>query len=365
MRRHPWTALAVVAALLVLAACASCASGAGGSGSAAEPPAWEQANPVLPLPAPPLGINATFAELPEPPTPARVRLGRWLFYDTRLSADDSISCATCHRPEHAFSEPMPVSTGIHGQQGKRKAPSFVNLAWTIYPHFFWDGRADSLEAQAKGPIVNPIEMGMNNHDVMIVKLGAIEAYAPYFTEAFGDPAITVDRVAKAIADYERTRMSGNSPYDRWRAGDESAVSEEVKLGHELFFGKAACNQCHFGDNFTDSSFHNLGVGWDRARNEMADLGRYEISKAEEDRGAFKTPGLREVSLHAPYMHDGSIATLREVVVHYDIGGVPNPWLSPKIDKLGLSAAEIDALVAMMEALEGEGYRDTAPAAFPQ
>jgi len=329
------------------------------------PPAWEAANAIQPLPTPPLGIASTFDELEDPPTPERVRLGRWLFYDTRLSEDDSISCATCHLPEFAFSELTAVSTGIDGQKGARKAPSFVNLAWTIFPHFFWDGRAASLEEQAKGPIINPIEMGVDSHEVMITKLTNIDGYKPYFNEVFGDDAITIDRVAQAIADYERTRMSGNSPYDRWQDGDETAVSEQVKLGNEMFFGKAKCNQCHFGQNFTDNRFHNLGVGWDPATQEFADIGRFEISEAEEDKGAFKTPGLREVSKHPPFMHDGSMETLRETVVHYDIGGFENPWLSPKIEKLNLTDEEIDALVAFMEALEGEGYMDVAPTAFPQ
>lgn len=339
-------------ALLLLVACSS------------STPEWEQANPIQPIPEPPLGITSTFADLEEPPTPERVRLGRWLFYDTRLSADGTISCATCHRPENAFSEPTPVSTGIDGQKGGRKAPSFVNLAWTLYPHFFWDGRAASLEEQALGPISNPIEMG-NTHDAMLQTLSGISGYAPYFEEAFGTPEITAERVGKAIADYERTRMSGNSPWDRWRDGDESAVSEQVKLGHELFFDKALCNQCHLGQNFTDNLFHNLGIGWNAAENSFADVGRYEISKQEEDRGAFKTPGLREVTKHAPFMHDGSLGTLREVVEHYNQGGIANPQLSPKMEALDLTDEEVDALVAFMEALEGEGYQDTPPTAFPQ
>lgn len=327
-------------------------------------PAWEADNPIKPLPAPPLGISGTFAELPEPPTPERVRLGRWLFYDTRLSADGTISCASCHRPENAFSEPTPVSTGINGQKGGRKAPTFLNAAWAIYPNFFWDGRAKSLEEQALGPVANPIEMG-NTHDAMVQALRAASGYAPYFEEAFGTEEITPDRIAKAIADYERTRMSGNSPWDRWKhRKDESAVSEQVKKGDELFFNKAACNQCHLSDNFTDSSFHNLGVGWDPARRVFADEGRSVVSKVETDRGAFKTPTLREVALHAPYMHDGSVPTLREVVELYNRGGIPNPYLDPKIKPLNLTGDEIDALVKFMEALNGEGYQDTPPKAFP-
>lgn len=353
---------------------AFCLLAAVGCGKAPEKPAqaaapalppWEAANPVSPLPRPPLGIDATFADLQETPTPARVRLGRWLYYDARLSADGTISCASCHKPENGFSEPTPVSTGIQGQKGGRKAPSFVNQAWTLYPHFFWDGRAASLEEQALGPIANPIEMG-NTHEAMVAALCQIQAYTAYFEEAFGSDEITKERVAKAIADYERTRMSGNSPWDRWRkAKDETAVSADVKRGDELFFGKAECNQCHLGQNFTDSLFHNLGIGWDEKAKKFKDEGRVVVSKKKEDSGAFKTPSLREVAKRAPYMHDGSIATLREVVLHYNKGGNRNPYLSPKLKKLSLTDAEVDALVKLMQALSGEGYMDTAPAAFPR
>lgn len=324
----------------------------------------EAANPVMPLPKPPLGVTSTFAELKDPPTPERVRLGRWLFYDKRLSKDGTVACANCHRPENAFSEPTPVSTGIGGQKGGRKAPSFVNLAWTVYPNFFWDGRADSLEAQAVGPIANPIEMG-NTHQAVVATIGGLKGYRSYFQKAFGSEEVTIDRIAKAIADYERTRVSGNSAWDRWQAGDESAASDAVKKGHELFFGKAGCNQCHFGQNFTDNSFHNLGVGWNPKAKKFADEGRAKISKNKADLGAFKTPSLRDVSKHAPYMHDGSIATLREVVEHYDKGGNANPHLDPKLSRLKLAPAEVDALVEMMKALDGEGYQDTAPKSWPE
>lgn len=184
----------------------------------------------------------------------------------------------------------------------------------------------------------------NNHEAMVQTLRPIKGYAKYFKQAFGIEEITKERVAKAIADYERTRMSGNSSWDRWqKKHDEGAVSEEVKKGHELFFGKAACNQCHLGDNLTDNRFHNLGVGWDPKAKKFADLGRFAISKAEEDKGAFKTPTLREVTKHAPYMHDGSLKTLREVVEHYNKGGDPNPHLSPKIQRPKLTEAEMVAV----------------------
>lgn len=188
-----------------------------------EIPLWEAENPVVPIPDPPLGIGQDqeykkLTDFPDAPTPEKVRLGRWLFFDKRLSADNTISCANCHHPENAFSETTPVSTGIGGQKGGRKAPSFINQAWTDHPHFFWDGRSDSLEDQAGGPIINPIEMGVENHDAVVRKLRSIQGYGKYFKEAYGSDEITIERITKAIADYERTRMSGNSPWDKWRKG---------------------------------------------------------------------------------------------------------------------------------------------------
>lgn len=361
MKKHT---LFVMISLISFAASTGCTAPREEKEKEAAVPAWEAVNPILPLPNPPLGIESKLTDLKETLTPEHVRLGRWLYFDKRLSADGTISCATCHLPEHAFSETTPVSSGIRGQKGGRKAPSFINQAWTLYPHFFWDGRAGSLEAQALGPIANPIEMG-NTHEAMVQTLSQIKGYGKYFKEAFGTEEITKERVAKAIADYERTRMSGNSPWDRWKNGDQSAVSDEVKKGDELFLGKASCNQCHLGQNFTDSNFHNLGIGWDPKAKKFADDGRYVVTKNEADRGAFKTPTLRDVSKHPPFMHDGSIPTLREVVLHYDKGGNRNPHLDPKMSPLKLTAAEVNALVRFMEALNGEGYMDTAPAAFPQ
>lgn len=326
-------------------------------------PAWEAENPVKPIPASPLGIATKLSELPDPPTPERVRLGRWLFYDKSLSPDNTISCATCHRPENAFSEPTPHSTGIRGQQGGRKSPTFVNAAFAFYPLMFWDGRAATMEDQALGPIANPVEMG-NTHDAMVQTLRTNSAYAPYFKEAFGSEEITAERIAKAIADYERTRMSGNSPWDKWRKGDENAVSAQVKLGSELFFNKGKCTQCHVGENFTDSKFHNLGIGWSDSLKVFADTGRYVVSKNADDIGAFKTPTVREITKHAPYMHDGSIKTLKEVVAHYNRGGSPNPHLSPKMSPLNLTDDEVNSIVAFMEALSGEGYQDVPPVQFP-
>lgn len=353
--------LAMAALTLAVVAC-----GTSTTNSAPPPAPWDADNPIRPLPAAPLGIDIDLETLPNPPTPERVRLGRWLFYDRRLSGDGSVSCSTCHEPAHVFSQATPVATGIRGQKGVRKAPSFVNEAVTLYPYFFWDGRAASLEDQALGPIANPIEMG-STHQSMVATITKIPGYAPYFKQAFGTEAITKERVVQAIADYERTRMDGNSPWDRWRQNrDEHAVSDEVKKGHELFFGKAKCNQCHLGENFTDSRFHNLGVGYNPRTRKYADVGRYAVTKNPDDLGAFKTPGLRDVDKHAPYMHDGSVATLREVMDLYNRGGERNPHLDPKVgEPLHLSDAEIDDLIAFMKALDGEGYQDAAPRQFPR
>ena len=342
----------------------------------AQESAWESANPLKPIPDPPLGVASAkyppekLTELDDPPTPERVRLGRWLFFDKRLSADNTISCATCHQPEHGFSEATPVSTGINGQKGGRKAPSFLNQAWVDKPNFFWDGRASSLEDQAGGPMINPIEMGNKNHDEVIAKLNGIKGYAKYFTEAFGTEGITIERVTKAIADYERTRMSGNSAWDRYEAGDRNAMSKDAIRGRNLFFGGAFCKDCHKLPNLTDHDFHNLGVGWDADKKTFADEGRYAVTKEEKDKGAFKTPSLRDIAKRAPYMHDGSVNTLAEVMKLYSKGGIPNPHLDRKVDRnfaeqLDFTEAQINQLVAFMEALNGEGYQDSEPAAFPQ
>ncbi|MCP3977804.1 MAG: c-type cytochrome [bacterium] len=388
-----WVAIALLGSVAALVGCGGPSSvPIAGVVTSTDLGELRNANPVLPLPESPLGVGASLADLQDPPTPEAVRLGRWLFYDTRLSIDETISCATCHRPEFGFSEPTPVSTGVEGKKGGRKAPPVLNMAFNIEAHQFWDGRAATLEEQAIGPMINPVEMAMPDHDVVIAKLRETKTYAAFFEEVFGDPEIDIDRVARAIADYERTRLSGNSPWDRWRAEPDPAddsidveavtdfdgtihldriefadgehVTGEVKLGHYVFFEKALCNQCHLGVNFTDSQFHNLGVGWDAAAGEFSDQGRWDFTKNEADRGAFKTPTLREVARRAPYMHDGSVATLRDVVELYVRGGEANPHLSPKVTELGLTEEEVEALVAFMEALDGEGFEDEPPARFP-
>lgn len=361
-------AAAALAALVTVGA--ACRGPDRRAAAPAGPPPWELDNPVRPLPEAPLGVEADWAALPFRITPEKVRLGRWLFFDARLSADRTISCATCHRPEHGFSEPTPVSTGIRGQQGTRRSTPILNAAWPVSPFFFWDGRAGSLTEQAKGPITNPVEMG-NTLDGATAAIAAVPGYRPYFREAFGDDAIDIERIVEAIAAYEATRLSGNSRWDRFRAGDEAALTPLESRGEALFNGVAQCNTCHLGPNLTDGQFHNLGVGY-RAPGigllpeaGFADRGRFSVTGEEKDMGAFKTPTLRDVAKRAPYMHDGSVPDLEEAVLHYWRGGIANPWLSDKVVRFPLSSSELEALVAFLRALDGEGYADVAPRAFPR
>lgn len=330
-------------------------------------------NPIRPTPPAPFGMEEFFAESAQQPVPARVRLGRWLFYDQRLSSDNTVSCATCHRPEHAFSELTPVATGIGGQRGRRKTPSLINLGARTDlmtegdpgPTFFWDGRAASLEAQALMPIVDPKEMGFA-HPAMIARLSGIAGYRPYFKEAFDSETMTEERVAMALADYVRTRRSGNAPYDQWAYGRNGrAMSPQAQQGMDIFFFKGRCTVCHTGFNFSDGLFHNLGIGWNPNTGTFIDEGRAAVSHAPGDRGRFKTPGLREVEKHPPYMHDGSLATLRDVVEFYNHGGGAAPAKSMRLAPLGLTGEEVDAVVAFLRALNGEGYQDQPPRHFPR
>jgi cytochrome c peroxidase len=364
-------AASAAAAALVLAACAGPASAGPSAPSpvASAPPPWEAANPVRPLPPPPLGSGADFSAVPWV-TPEKVRLGRWLFYDARLSADGTISCATCHQPERAFGEDEPVSTGIRGQKGTRKAPPILNAAFPLYPAWFWDGRAASLAEQAKGPMENPVEMG-HTHAGVVATVSRLAGYRPYFREAFGDEGVDIDRISEAIAAYEATRLSGNSAFDRFQAGDEKALSDEAREGRDLFFGRARCSACHLGPALADGKFHNVGIGWkDPAPGEppesgFADPGRRAVTKDPADTGAFKTPTLRDLTRRAPYMHDGSEPTLWGVVRYYMQGGNENPWLDPAMAEADFRPCEVSALVAFLESLDGEGWADVAPPSFPR
>jgi len=311
-------------------------------------------------PKPPAGLPPLSWPSDNPYSMAKVELGRYLYFDARLSVDETVSCATCHNPKFAFTDGAPVSTGIKGQKGGRSAPTVINRAYALAQ--FWDGRAQSLEEQAKGPMQNPIEMG-NTHEAIVARLKGIAGYRPLFARAFGSEEIDIDRVAKAIACFERTVLSGNAPFDRYKRGDKSAMTAEQVRGMAVFFDKGKCDRCHEGANFTLNAYANLGIGTDKPE---PDVGRYAITKDPRDWGVFKTPTLREIEHTAPYMHDGRFKTLEEVVDFYDKGGIPNRNLDPTVKPLHLTAAEKSELVAFLKALSGEGWQNVqAPVSFPQ
>ena len=310
-----------------------------------------------------------------PVTAEKVALGRKLYYDKRLSRDGTQSCASCHDPEKGFSDGKKIAEGIGGKKGARNSPTVLNAVFNEFQ--FWDGRATTLEEQAKGPMINPVEMGMESHDLVVAAVRGVPEYQQAFRKTFGREP-TIDDIAAAIATFERTAVSGDSAFDRFQAGDRSALSESAQRGWALWNGKARCNTCHpFGNatpNFSDNKFHNIGVAAKNrdfaalARkaatvsnpNELAfspdftELGRFVVTKQPKDIGAFKTPGLRDVALTAPYLHDGSEATLLDVVNFYDKGGEPNPYLDGGIVPLKLTDQEKGDLVAFMESLTGQG-----------
>jgi len=278
-----------------------------------------------------------------PMTSDKILLGKQLYFDTRLSKDNTVSCATCHDPSKGWSDEGPTSKGINGQLGGRRAPPVCNSAYN--PLQFWDGRAPSLEEQAKGPIENPIEMG-NTHEVMISTLTGISGYIEPFRKVFGDVPITVDLVADAIATFERTVVTTDSPFDRFVKGDENSLTKEEKKGLEIFNGKAHCTSCHWGSNFSDGRFHNLGV---KQKDPLKpDVGRFAVTKNPKDMGAFKTPTVRDAGSRAPYLHDGSEKSLMSLVEFYDRGGGDDPNLDPLLVPLGLTKDEKKALVAFMK-----------------
>lgn len=311
----------------------------------------------------PLGLDEDTFQVPEsnPLTREKIDLGHLLFFDKRLSKNGSIACASCHIPSLAFTDGQPVSTGIHRQQGGRSAPTSINRGFGN--SHFWDGRAGTLEEQSVGPLFNPVEHGFQSNEELVAKLNQIPGYKKLFQKVFGEN-ISVQNIGKAIASFQRTLLSGNSPFDRFDwDGDEKAISESAKRGRKLFFGKARCNLCHFGTNFSDEKFHNIGIGWD---GETLDVGRFHVTKKKEDIGAFKTPTLREVSRTAPYMHDGRFSTLMQVVNHYNRGGVKNPFQDNQIIPLKLTEEEKKDLVEMLRTLNGEGWQHaTAPNSFPE
>ncbi len=344
----------------------------------ANPKHHMELDPILPLGLAD-GQNSLVGVKENPLTQAKIELGRQLYFDTRLSSDNTISCASCHHPEEGYGRQTRFGVGVNGQEGGRNSPVSYNRI--LSGAQFWDGRASSLEAQAVGPIANPIEMG-NTHEKAVATLKKIPGYVAEFDAVFGKGSLNIDNVGKAIAAFERCLVSGPSPFDygeKFRPFEKmdaedladlktddpatyqkytelaaavkaKPMSESARRGRDLFFGqKANCTACHVGPNLADEKYHNLGIGMDA---KDPDLGRYVVTKVEKDRGAFKTPTVRNVALSAPYMHDGSLKTLMDVVEHYAKGGTPNKWLSDKMVKLNLSEQDKQDLVAFMEACTG-------------
>lgn len=295
------------------------------------------------------------------PTPAgninysqKVELGKQLYFDGRLSKNGQVSCAFCHNPFAGFADPRQTSIGVDGKIGGRQAPTVFNTVFN--PIQFWDGRASTLEEQAVGPIQNPVEMG-ETHENVVAKLSKIKGYQKQFQTVFG-AGVSLQGIADAIAAFERTVVSTNSPFDKYVLGDSQAMDAAAVRGMALFKGKARCLLCHNGPNFTDNRFHNLGVPQVGPLKE--DLGRYNVTRQEGDKGAFKTPTLRSIAETAPYMHDGAFKSLEEVVDFKDQGGAPNPNLSPLVKKLNLTPQEKADLVAFLKALSGESRKFELP-----
>lgn len=313
--------------------------------------------------AAPLGLPAVSFPADNPPTIETIALGRILFYEKKLSADNTVSCASCHDPKFGFADPRPLSLGVGGKRGNRNAPPVLNAVY--HPVQFWDGRAPTLEEQAAGPIGNPMEMNHSLEDC-IRKLNSDTRYVALFNKAFGAGGVTMDRLKKAIASFERTLICGDSPFDRYQfGGDEKALSAAAKRGLAIFRDKnrGNCAVCHsIGEKdalFTDGKFHNIGEGIS-PEGEILDLGRFEQTKVDADKGAFRTPTLRNIAKTAPYMHDGRIRSLKEVVDFYVGGGSSNPNLDKEIKELKLNGRERDDLVEFMESLTGSTPSDSGP-----
>jgi cytochrome c peroxidase len=289
----------------------------------------------------PVGLQEQAARLSadNPLTPEKIALGKKFFWDKRWSTSGTVACVSCHQPDHGWSDPQQLSTNFAGKPTARHAPTLVNRVFS--ERQLWTGLRGSLEEQATNDSNRTVKK-------MMEQLGSIPAYRQEFRKVFGRD-FDADGVGQAIAAYVRTIVSGNAPYDRFRAGDRSAMSASAQRGLLLFEGKAQCAVCHSGFNFTDESYRNIGVGMDKPN---PDLGRYVVTRNDADRGAFKTPTLRQVAQRGPYMHDGGEKTLADVVAFYNRGGVKNEGLSPSIRPLGLTASEQSDLVEFMKALTG-------------
>lgn len=290
-----------------------------------------------------------------PQTDAKIQLGRQLYFDKRLSSDGTINCASCHIPEKGWADVTPVSEGVAHKKGGRNSPTIIDAAYSV-PQF-WDGRAVHLEKQAVGPLQNPVEMDLTM-DVILFRLKNIPGYVQDFQAVFGTEP-SEDALAKAIASFERTIISKDSPYDRHLQGDDKAFSKSAERGMDLFRGKAHCSTCHSGPYFSDSKFHNLGIGYKDGK--YSDVGRYNVTKYPKDMGAFKTPTLRQVTVTAPYLHDGSEKTILDVINLYDKGAIQNPNLDRAMLPLNLTNREKRDLVSFIESLTGTYPIIEAPA----
>lgn len=329
-----------------------------------------------------LGLPPVPIPSDNPQNPEKIALGKRLFEDKRFSANGTVSCATCHDPQKAFTDGLPTSEGIKKLRGTRNAPTAVNAAY--YDSQFWDGRRPSLEEQSKDPLTNPIEHGLPSHAPILETIRKDGTYPAQFRSAFSvaPQQITIDHVAKAIASFERTLLSGNSPLDRYLyGGDKTALSESAIRGLEIYRTKGRCQDCHAigqtNATFTDNKFHNVGVGFKRLGSraaqvanafrkakqegkdidkavlgdqEISELGRFVVTLRPSDIGAFKTPTLRNIAVTAPYMHDGSVQTLEEVIELYNKGGESNPFLDSGIRPLNLTDQEKADLLAFMKSL---------------
>jgi cytochrome c peroxidase len=309
----------------------------------------EEASPAAPaaseLPTPPVAFGVVPVPEDNPITPDKVALGRQLYYDARLSADGTRSCYSCHVCEHGLTDGKPVAEGALGKVLTRSSPSLWNIAY--HAELYWDGRSASLEKQAMAAWTGG-NMGAKPEEI-VAKLNGIEAYRTQFQNVFGSDA-TPDNVVQAISAYERTYLfCSDTAYDRWQTGDASAVSDAAKRGAELFVAKAGCGNCHSGSLFTDMKYHNVGIGMDKPE---PDVGRQKVSNADADRGAFKTPSLRDVSRSAPYFHDGSVATLKEAVDLMVGGGIDNPNIDrTNLKKVDLTEEEKADLIEFLKALD--------------
>jgi len=311
----------------------------------------------------PLGLPQVPTPAGNPPAAESIALGRRLFYDTSLSQDNSLSCASCHRPEFRFSDVRALSTGVGGKFGLRHAPTLVNVAYA--PLLFWDGRAASLESQVLRPMSDPLEMNQT-HEASVAKLKANPEYRVLFLRAFGTDEITIDRVENALASFERTIVCGDSAFDRYEyGGQKDALTAAQIRGLAAFTDahKGNCAVCHtIGATnalFTDGKFHNTGEGIS-GEGEFTDLGRYDVTKLEADKGAFKTPTLRDVAVSGPYMHDGKLKTLKDVVDFYAGQGNSNPYLDKEMTTIRLTAGERGDLVEFMKSLSCELPENVGP-----